>query len=111
MLDIPGGQLETYRIQFIDIEWKSTIPGVRHKVYSDGSSVLRLVEFSDEMDLHWCSRGHIGLILEGRFEIEFQGGKRIFETGDGVFIPGGEEHKHRARVLTDVVKAVFVEDV
>ena len=103
--------METYRIQFMDIEWESTIPGVRHKVYSDGSSVLRLVEFSDEMDLHWCSRGHIGLILEGRFEIEFQGGKRVFEAGDGVFIPGGEEHKHRARVLTDVVKAVFVEDV
>jgi len=103
--------LETYKIQFETIEWISTIPGVRHKVYSDGSRVLRLVEYSDEMDPHWCARGHIGFILEGRFEIEFQGGKWIFETGDGVFIPSGEEHKHRAKVLTGVVKAVFIEDV
>jgi len=103
--------LDTYKIQFDAIEWNSPIPGVRHKVYSDGSSVLRLVEFSDEMDPHWCAKRHIGYILEGRFEIEFQDGKRIFETGDGVFIPRGGEHKHRAKVLTDVVKAVFIEDV
>ena len=100
--------METYKIQFDTVEWISTIPGVRHKVYSDGSRVLRLVEFSCEMDPHWCTKGHIGIILEGRFEIEFQSGKQIFETGDGVFIPGGGEHKHRARVLTDVVKVVFV---
>jgi ethanolamine utilization protein EutQ (cupin superfamily) len=102
--------LDTYKIPFEKIEWKSTISGVRHKVYSDGSRVLRLVEYSDEMEPHWCAKAHIGLILEGEFEIEFHGGKSIFKTGDGVFIPSGEEHKHRARVLTGVVKAIFVEE-
>ncbi len=102
--------MDSYKIQFETIEWKPAIPGVRHKVYSDGSRVLRLVEYSGEMALHWCSKGHIGVILKGRFEIEFQDGKSVFETGDGVFIPSGEEHRHRARVLTDVVQAVFIED-
>jgi quercetin dioxygenase-like cupin family protein len=44
-------------------------------------------------------------------EIEFQDGVTIFEQGDGVFIPDGEEHKHKARALTAVVRVVFVEDV
>jgi ethanolamine utilization protein EutQ (cupin superfamily) len=102
--------MNVYRVQFDAISWESPIPGVRHKRYSDGSRVLRLVEYSHKMEPHWCAKGHIGCILEGRFEIEFRGAKRIFETGDGVFIPKGEEHEHRAKVLTDVVKAVFVEE-
>lgn len=73
--------------------------------------MLRLVEYSDEVAPHWCAKGHIGIILDGRFEIEFQDGKRIFEPGDGVFIPGGDTHKHRATALSKVVKAVFIEDV
>ena len=31
--------------------------------------------------------------------------------GDGVFIPDGPEHRHRARTLTDTVTALFVESV
>jgi quercetin dioxygenase-like cupin family protein len=62
------------------------------------------------MKPHWCDKGHIGFILEGRFEIEFADGTRVFEAGDGVFISAGKTHRHRARVLTDVVRVVFVED-
>ena len=91
------------------MEWITVVPGVRHKIHSDGSRVLRLVEYSDAMEPHGCAKGHVGLVLEGRFEIEFRSSTRVFEAGDGVFIPNGEEHK--ARVLTEVVKAIFVEDV
>ena len=100
----------SYQIHFDTIEWRSPAAGVRDKTYSDGSRVLRLVEYTDEMQPHWCTRAHIGVILEGRFEIEFKDGKRTFEPGDGVFIPHGEAHAHRARALSDVVKAVFVEE-
>lgn len=55
-------------------------------------------------------KGHTGYIINGRFEIEVQDEVIIFEKGDGVFIPDGAEHKHRAKALTDVVRAVFVED-
>jgi ethanolamine utilization protein EutQ (cupin superfamily) len=101
----------SYRVGFDEIAWESPVPGVRHKIRTGGTKCLRLVEYSDRMKAHWCSKGHMGLILEGRFEIEFADGKRIFEAGDGVFIPGGEEHRHRARVLGDPVRALFVEDV
>jgi quercetin dioxygenase-like cupin family protein len=99
-----------YRIDFGCLDWVSPIPGVRHKVFEDGKRRVRLVEYTQGMEPHWCSRGHFGSILEGRFEIEFDDHTEIFETGDGVFIPNGEKHRHRARVLSPVVMVIFVED-
>lgn len=99
-----------YRIDFDRLDWVSPIPGVRQKEYVDGEKRVRLVEYTREMEPHWCSKGHFGYIIEGRFEIEFDGGKEVFETGDGVFIPDGEEHRHKAVVLSTSVRVVFVED-
>ncbi len=56
-------------------------------------------------------KGHFGYILEGHLEIEFDGGTHVFKEGDGVFIPDGAVHKHRAKVLSEVVRVIFVEDV
>jgi len=72
---------------------------------------LRLVEYSKEMPLHWCEKGHCGYILAGTLEVEYQGEKVIYQTGDGIFIPDGNEHKHRAKVLSEIVRVIFVEDV
>ena len=99
-----------YRIAFGVIDWESPMPGVRHKIAVVGDTKLRLVEYTAQMAQHWCSVGHVGLILGGRFEIEFDSGTQVFEAGDGVMIPSGEAHRHRARVLSDVVRAVFVEE-
>ena len=103
--------MDPYRIDFREIMWESPVAGVRHKVRRMGSRRLRLVEYSPEMEPHWCAKGHAGMILEGEFAIEFATGEQIFKRGDGVFIPDGEGHSHRARALTDVVRAIFVEDV
>ena len=35
----------------------------------------------------------------------------IFEEGDGICIPEGCNHKHKAKVLSDVVKILFIDDV
>ena len=98
-----------YKIDFSTVAWESPMPGVRHKVVVEGDVKLRLVEYTPEMAPHWCSNGHAGQILEGTFEIEFEGGTQVFNTGDGVLIPSGEEHRHKARVLSEVVRAIFVE--
>lgn len=99
-----------YRVDFESLEWESPIPGVRHRFVTEGEQKLRLVEYTKEMDPHWCSRGHLGMILEGRFEIRFDGGVEVYEPGDGVFIPSGEVHRHMATCLTDSVRALFVEE-
>jgi quercetin dioxygenase-like cupin family protein len=43
-------------------------------------------------------------------EMDFDGEKEILGPGDGVFIPAGEGHKHKGRVLTDIVKVILVEE-
>ncbi len=100
----------TRKVDFETIAWESPMPGVRHKVKVVGTKKLRLVEYSAEMEPHWCSIGHTGQILSGTFEITFDDGTEIFEAGDGVIIPDGEEHRHMAKALTDTVQALFVEE-
>ena len=100
-----------YHVKFKNLEWQAPIEGVRCKVYKHGDKQLRLVEYSKEMPLHWCEKGHYGYILEGEFEIEYRNERLVYQAGDGVFIPEGENNRHKARVLSEVVKVIFVENV
>jgi quercetin dioxygenase-like cupin family protein len=103
--------MEQYRIDFESMPWESPMTGVRFKAYEQGGRKLRLVEFSKEfVEPDWCSTGHIGYVLEGRMEVNFDGKKEVFGPGDGIFIPAGEKHKHKGRVLTDTVNVILVED-
>jgi len=100
-----------YRIDFESAPWDSLMAGVRHKVADHGGRRLRLVEYTEEMEPHWCERGHVGLVLRGQFEIGFSDEALVFGPGDGVFIPSGAAHKHMGRVLSGPVRALFVEDI
>ena len=103
--------MEQYRIDFESMVWESPAEGIRFKAYKQGGKKLRLVEFSKEfVEPDWCIKSHIGYILEGQMEIDFDGEKEVFGPGDGVFIPAGQKHKHKGRVLTDKVKVILVED-
>ncbi len=103
--------MEQYRIDFESMEREEPADGVKVKAYEQDGKKLRLVEFSKEfVEPDWCTKGHIGYILEGQMEIDFYGEKEIFGPGDGIFIPAGQEHKHKGRVLTDIVKAFLVEE-
>jgi hypothetical protein len=99
-----------HHVDFDSMAWESPMPGVRQKVYRFESRILRLVEYSRGMAPHWCERGHIGHVVQGRISIEFLQGVELFDSGDAVFIPSGPEHVHRATPLTAVVTAMFVED-
>ena len=103
--------MNKYKVEFSSLEWDTPLEGVRHKIEESFGRKLRLVEYSRTMPPHWCEKGHIGYIQEGRLEVEFDGVTYIFEKGDGICIPNGIEHKHRARALSDVVRVFFVEDV
>jgi len=100
-----------YVVDFKGMPWESPMKGIRLKALRYGSRLLRLVEYSKDLEAHWCEKGHVGYILEGRIEISFARGTFVFNAGDGVFIPAGGEHRHIARALSDTVTIVFVEDV
>ncbi|OGU55644.1 MAG: hypothetical protein A2V66_10215 [Ignavibacteria bacterium RBG_13_36_8] len=99
-----------YKIDFDKLNSESPFEGISHKYFIHGDTKLRLVEYGKNMPPHWCSKGHIGYVLEGEMEIEFANEKILFRKGDGVFIPGGDEHKHKGVVITEKAVMVFVEE-
>lgn len=84
--------------------------GMRQKIHNLGSRQLRLVEYSKKLPPHLCERGHIGYVLQGQMEVQFEHEIQHYSPGDGIVIPGGQEHKHMARVLTDTVTLIFFEE-
>jgi mannose-6-phosphate isomerase-like protein (cupin superfamily) len=100
-----------HRVDFNMLAWEIPMEGIRSKTVEHGGRKLRLVEYTPAMKTHWCERGHIGCVLEGRLETRFDNETVVYEAGDGVFIPSGRNHRHMGRALTDVVRVVFVEDV
>jgi len=103
--------MEPYRIDFESMAWEVPANGVKFKAYEQDGQKLRLVEFAKEfVEPDWCTKAHIGYILEGQMEVDFDGNKEVYSPGDGIFIPAGEKHKHKGRILTDKVKAILAED-
>ena len=104
--------MEKCKVEFKSLPWETQMIGARFKAYQEDNRRLRLVEFSKEfVEPDWCKKGHIGFVVDGEMEIDFDGDVVHFGPGDGLFIPAGEANKHKARVLTDVVKLVLVENV
>ena len=99
-----------YLVDFESIPWETPMDGLRHKAVEHDGTRLRLVEYAADMAPHWCERGHVGLILDGTFEIEFTHETRVFRSGNGVFIPSGTQHRHMARVVSGSVRALFIEE-
>jgi len=99
-----------YLIDFDHLPWESPMAGLRFKAVGHGGTRVRLVEYTEDMEPHWCEKGHLGCILAGSFQIEFPSETLVFESGHAVFIPAGDEHRHRARVLSGPVRALFVEE-
>ena len=100
-----------YVVNFDAEPWHSPMPGVREKRHVDGNRMLRLVEYSRDMPPHWCTKGHVGHIVDGVLALEFADQVVTVSTGEYLFIPNGSEHAHRAVAKTLTVTALFVEDV
>lgn len=102
--------MEQYRVDFASKPWEQRAAGVRCRVFEQDGRTVRLAEFTrDFVEPNWCTKGHIGYVLEGEMELDFHGMVVTLRAGDGLFIPPGDEHRHKARVLTDVVRVLLVE--
>ena len=99
-----------YKADFEAMKWEKPLKGMQCKRVLHHGRQLRLVEYTPEMEPHWCDKGHVGMVLSGEMEIEFPDDTIHYKTGDGVFLPAGWDHRHRARILTDTVRVIFVED-
>lgn len=103
--------MEPFKVDFDALPWQAALPGARHKLFRDGAHQIRLVEFTAEfIEPHWCTKGHIGMVLSGTLEIDFKGRLVSYPEGAGLFIPAGESGAHKARSATPVVRLILVED-
>lgn len=103
--------MKNYKILFNKLSWESPISGARFKSYEQDGKRLRLVEFTKELvEPDWCKKGHIGYVLSGELEINFDGEIFTYRAGDGIFIPSGENHKHIAKVHDRTVQLILVEE-
>jgi quercetin dioxygenase-like cupin family protein len=101
-----------YRVTWDGLPWITPMPGVRFKAFEQNGRKLRLVEFAhDFKEPDWCRKGHIGYVLEGEGELQFSEQTILLKTGDGIFIPAGEEHKHLLHVTKGSFRVVLVEDL
>ncbi len=99
-----------YMINFVSVPWQTPMANGRHKVIKHGDMRLRLLECRGELEPPWCEKGYIGYILEGQLEITFENERLVYNSRDRVLIPSWREHKHSVRVLSEVVRVVFVEE-
>jgi len=100
------------RVDFTGMPWQQVRPGVRHKVYREGSRQLRLVEFDTSDGVaDWCQVGHIGYVLAGGLNIDVNGSILQFAAGDGLFIPPGSVTQHRPVTIEPGTRLLMVEDL
>ena len=100
-----------HRVDFASIAWEALAPGARCKAYPCHGRRLRLAEFTREfVEPDWCTQGHTGYVLEGVIVVDFHQKEEVFVAGDGLFIPPGEEHGHKARAVTGSVTLILVDE-
>jgi hypothetical protein len=100
-----------HHISFESLPWQSKAAGQRFKAHTENGKRIRLLELTPEfVEASWCLKGHIGYVLDGVLELEFENDVTLYRPGDGIFIPSGDAHKHKARALTPLVSLVLVEE-
>jgi quercetin dioxygenase-like cupin family protein len=104
--------LEHSRVPFSALPWQSMAVGAQHKVAERGGKRVRLVELTDSfIEPDWCSKAHVGYVLEGAVEVGFEARVERFAQGDGFLIQAGSDDKHKAKALTPRALLLIVEDV
>jgi hypothetical protein len=107
-----ASETEQYRVLFDSLEWQSPIQGARFKAFRSGTRQLRLVEFTSEfVEPDWCEKEHIGYVIQGELEIDFQGNFVRYPEGSGIFIPSGSASRHKGRSVTPTVLLFLVEEI
>lgn len=104
--------MSDYKINFDDLKWESPLAGVRFKRYISGKKQIRFIEYRREfVEPDWCTKGHIGYVIKGEIEIDFNGTIIKYKSGDAIVIPAGENSKHKAGIISEIATVYLVEDI
>ena len=80
------------------------------RTFEVGNLRVRMVDYSPGYVAdHWCSRGHVLLVLEGELLTELKDGRTfVLEAGSSYQVANDEENPHRSR--TDKGAKLFIVD-
>lgn len=91
-----------HKVTFDELAWIDVGDSMKFKRYQQGDWQIRLVQWGKDMKHEdWCIKGHYAFVIDGAAEITFADRTEVYEPGDAIFIPEGEEFKHRPKVLTN----------
>jgi quercetin dioxygenase-like cupin family protein len=83
------------RIPLPDLPWVQGIHPLERKKARPQSPVTLLEFASGFEDPHWCSRGHAGYVLSGRFELLLEDGVETMAAGEAFWLDPGTRHRAR----------------
>jgi hypothetical protein len=102
--------LDRGKVSFDDVPWEVLSPKSRQKQVHVNGRVLRLLEFDDGfVETEWCRRAHLGYVVFGELELSFGDAATTLKSGDAFVLVGGDEGRHRARVIRGPVRLFLVE--
>ncbi len=91
--------MDERRIDFEKLKWETPHPGMKQKIYNCEGECIRLVEFSEDfVEENWCLNRHIGVVLEGEMDINFNAEVVHYRKGDGIWTAGGQDNKHKVLI-------------
>ena len=103
--------MDNYLIEFDKIPWESPQKGIQQKTLLKDHKQIRLVMFDDQFEeIDWCTKEHIGFIIEGQLNVNFIEGSKIFNKGNGLCIP--ENHPHKVKMAKKkTAKVILFESI
>ena len=96
MSDIPFGTTDWSAVPLTEHKGETGVATWRTRDF--GGIRVRMVEYSPGyMADHWCSKGHILLVLDGELDTELEDGRRVtLKSGQSYQVADGAE-PHRSR--------------
>lgn len=92
-------------VPFCTIDWEAIVP-TRHpgitgealwRTFEQGNIRVRMVEYTPGyMADHWCSRGHVLLVLEGELVTELDDGREFILTPGTSYQVAEDANPHRS---------------
>jgi quercetin dioxygenase-like cupin family protein len=98
---IPFGVTDWSKIE--PVEYPGTTGKAHWRTREFGDLRVRMVEYSPGyLADHWCSKGHIVLVLEGEFESELADGRKFRLTPGMSYQVADNAEAHRSYTATGV---------
>lgn len=104
-------------VPFNTIDWSAITPTVHPgmtgeaywRTFEEGNIRVRMVEYTPGyLADHWCSRGHVLLVLEGELVTELEDGRRFVLTQGMSYQVADEVNPHRS--CTEKGAKLFIVD-